>query len=58
MAGLYALVKAAAPGIEVSDVSNWIQANASQPLASTCVGPLPCVGADNVVFRRIRLPNF
>ncbi len=59
VAGLYALVKAGAPGIGVDDISNWIQANASLPLASTCVGTvLPCSPAENIVFRRIRLPNF
>lgn len=58
VAGLYALVKAAVPGIAVNDVSNWILANASQPLAPVCVGVTPCVPADTVTFRRIRLPNF
>lgn len=56
VAGLYALVKAAVPGISVDDVSNWIQANASLPLSGVCLGSTPCT--DPVAFRRIRLPNF
>lgn len=61
VAGLYALVKAGVPGIAVADVSNWIQANASVPLAAVTldggVGPgLP--PPPSVVFRRIRVPNF
>lgn len=52
VAGLYALVKAAVPGIAVNDISNWIQANGTVPLPPTTVS-----GA-SVVFRRLRLPNF
>lgn len=59
VSGLYALVKAAAPGISVNDVSNWIQANASQPLAPLSLCTMgPCSASDTVTFRRIRLPNF
>ena len=59
VAGLYALVKAALPGIGVNDISNWIQANASQPLAPISIGAVPGVSAaQNVTFRRILIPQF
>lgn len=51
--GLYALVKAAVPGIAVNDISNWIQANASVPLAPTTLS-----NGVNATYRRVRVPNF
>ena len=52
VAGLYALIKSAVPGISVNDASNWIQANASTTLPSTDIN------GRGVIFRRVRLPNF
>ena len=52
VAGLYALIKAAVPGVGVNDISNWIQANASVAL------PAVSVSGSSVSFRRVRVPNF
>ena len=51
VAGLYAMVKSAIPGISVNDVSKWIEANASAVL------PAVNVDGNRVVFRRIRVPK-
>ena len=59
VAGLYALIKAAIPGISVDGASEWIRLNASQPIAPVCISSsLPCTSSQNVTFSRIRLPNF
>jgi hypothetical protein len=51
IAGLYAVVKAAAPGITVNGISDWIRYNASVPLAIQLSPTM------NVQFSRVRLPN-
>lgn len=58
LAGLYAALKAAVPGISVSDSSIWIRDTGSIPMTvSTCtVGP--CAPSESFSVRRIRIPNF
>lgn len=53
VAGLYAAVKAAVPGISVADISAWVASSASIPISVTLAAPL---GVQT--FRRVRLPNF
>jgi hypothetical protein len=51
IAGLYAAVKAAVPGISVNGVSDWIRYNASIPLS------VQLSSTTTVQFNRVRLPN-
>jgi subtilisin family serine protease len=53
VAGVYAAVKAAVPGISVPDVSAWIASNASIPVNVTLAAPY-----GTQTFPRVRLPNF
>lgn len=47
VAGFYAAIKAAAPGISNADATGWIYANGSVPIL-----------ANGYQYRRIKAPNF
>ena len=57
VAGLYAAIKAAVPGISVADASAWIDASATQVVPVNLCSQSSCPPGSVVNFKRIRLPN-
>ena len=56
--GLYALIKSVMPQWTIAEMSAWINSSASQPLQPVCIAAsAPCPAANQVIFRRIRLPG-
>jgi subtilisin family serine protease len=56
VAGLYALIKSVVPQWTVAQMTAWIRDSATQPVQA-CVGvAAPCAAANQMQFRRIRLP--